>query len=592
VRHEQSGDALMIGQDYFDLRSRLGAALYALRGLVMEGAASLDHAAILENLVHSLKDPFVFVVTGEVNAGKSTFLNALFGAEFSKTGFMPTTDKIMFFKHGESVRHNMVSDTLEEVFVPAEFLRDFHVVDTPGTNSVASGHQDITERFVPLADLVLFVFSAVNPWGASAWQFLEKIHHQWMRNVIFILQQCDLREPEEVSVILDYMKQLSRQRFGREFPIFPVSAKKAYLARSSGLDQERLLADSGFSHLEERISAIIAGGGARLAKIANTMRIAQQTLNSLREQNNTRVSHREQKSNALAAISASLEAQNARTLAKLADTVDVTEQDFQREAGQSLTQLRGHLTARAALGSAWKERRSADALEKDLAARVRTASQPHWDRAAAILEDDIGNAAGLMGARLAETVKAQLSDDPRPSSSYWQAQKRRFLSRITGVVQRCSETFSTEESLPGVLARSRRLAWWQIVTLVLAVVGAGFCAESKNWIAGAIVLGLGVLLWPVLWIINGRQLRQYVRDLETKCAAAERELREKLTTLMQEETRSLYGELSKILQPLQEKLGEQQRRHDGLTTQINDLTRTFSELEAKLGSMGSADAPS
>jgi GTPase SAR1 family protein len=581
----------MIGQDYFDLRSRLGAALYALRGLVMEGAASLDHAAILENLVHSLKDPFVFVVTGEVNAGKSTFLNALFGAEFSKTGFMPTTDKILFFKHGESVRHNPVSNTLEEVFVPAEFLRDFHVVDTPGTNSVASGHQDITGRFVPLADLVLFVFSAVNPWGASAWQFLEKIHHQWMRNVVFILQQCDLREPEEVSVILGYMKQLSRQRFGREFPIFPVSAKKAYLARSSGLDHERLLTESGFSHLEERISAIIAGGSARLAKIANTMRIAQRTLTSLREQNGVRVSHREQKSEALGTISSSLELQTGRTLAKLSDTVDVTVQDFQREAAQSLTQLRGQLTPRAALGSAWKERRSADALEKDLAARVRTASQPHWERAAAILEDDIGNAAGLMSARLVETVKAQLSDDPRPDSSYWHAQKRRFLSRITGVVQRTAETLSTEESLPSVLARSRKLAWWQIVTLVAAMVGAGFCAEAKNWIAGGIVLGAGLLLSPIFWIINGRHLRQYGKDLEAKCSAAKGELREKLTTLMQEETGSLYGELAKVLQPLQEKLGEQQRRHDGLTSQINDLTRTFAELEAKLSSMGAADAP-
>jgi hypothetical protein len=579
----------MIGEDYFQLRSRLGAALYALRGLVMEGAASLDHAAILENLVHSLKDPFVFVVTGEVNAGKSTFLNALFGAEFSKTGFMPTTDKILFFKHGDSVRHNVVNETLEEVYVPAEFLRDFHVVDTPGTNSVATGHQDITERFVPLADLVLFVFSAVNPWGASAWQFLEKIHHQWMRNVIFILQQCDLREPEEISVILGYMRQLSRQRFGHEFPIFPVSAKKAYLARSSGLDQEKLLADSGFADLEQRISAIIAGGGPRLAKIANTLRIAQQMLGSLREQNALRVSHREQKSDALDAIASGLEAQSDRTLGKLADTVDVTVQEFQRETALSLAQLQSQLTALAALRSAWRERRSADALEKDLAARVRSTSQPHWERAAAALEDDIGNAAGLMSARLAETVKAQLRDDPRPDSAFWQAQKRRFLSRITGLVQRAAESLHTEETLPAMLAHSRKLAWWQIMALVVAIVAGGFCAEAKNWTAMGVVFGLGVLLAPILWFISMRDLRRYAKELEIKCAAASEELRGKFSTLVQEETKSLYAELMKVLQPLQEKLGEQQRRHDGLASQINDLTRTFSELEAQMSSMGSAE---
>ena len=75
-----------------------------------------------------------------------------------------------------------------------------------------------------MADLVIFVFSAMNPWGASAWQFFEKVHSFWMRNVIFVLQQCDLREPEEIQTITAYMNQLSRQRFNREFPTFAVSA--------------------------------------------------------------------------------------------------------------------------------------------------------------------------------------------------------------------------------------------------------------------------------------------------------------------------------------------------------------------------------
>jgi hypothetical protein len=580
----------MIGEDYFQLRSRLGAALYALRGLVMEGAASLDQAAILENLVHSLKDPFVFVVTGEVNAGKSTFLNALFGAEFSPTGFMPTTDKILFFKHGESVRHNPVNDTLEEVFVPAEFLRDFHVVDTPGTNSVASGHQDITERFVPLADLVLFVFSAVNPWGASAWQFLEKIHHQWMRNVIFILQQCDLREPEEISVIVGYMKQLSRQRFGREFSIYPVSAKKAYLARSSGLDQERLLTESGFTNLERSISSMIAGGGARLAKISNTLRIAQQMLDSLREQNRSRVLHRQEKSDALDTISSGLDGQQERTLAKLADTVEVTVQDFERETAVAVTRLREQLTPGTALRSAFRERRHVEAVEKELVTRVRSTGQPHWERAGAVLEDDIGNAAGLMSARLAETVKAQLSDDPRPDSAFWQAQRRRFLSRITTAVQRAAQSAGVEETISGVLARSRRLGWWQIVVLIVAILGAGFCAEAKNWTLTGIVLGLGVLLVPLLWFASGRILKAYCADVERKCVQAKEDLRAALSTLMQEETQGLYVALRKVLAPLEEKLGEQQRRHDGLSTRINDLTQTFAELEAKTGSLRSSES--
>ena len=38
--------------------------------------------SLLKNLMANLEDPFLFVVVGEVNAGKSTLLNALFGEDF------------------------------------------------------------------------------------------------------------------------------------------------------------------------------------------------------------------------------------------------------------------------------------------------------------------------------------------------------------------------------------------------------------------------------------------------------------------------------------------------------------------------------
>ncbi|MDZ4287753.1 MAG: dynamin family protein, partial [Prosthecobacter sp.] len=90
----------MIGDAYFDLRSRLSTQLHALAEVIRDLGGDTQAIAILENLIASLKEPFVFVVVGEVNVGKSTFLNALFGQDFSRTGIMPTTDKILFFKHG------------------------------------------------------------------------------------------------------------------------------------------------------------------------------------------------------------------------------------------------------------------------------------------------------------------------------------------------------------------------------------------------------------------------------------------------------------------------------------------------------------
>src|SRR5688572_106898 len=143
----------MIGDDYFELRSQLGAQLHVLASIIRDLRGDTESIAIIENLIASLKEPFVFVVVGEVNVGKSTFLNALFGQDFSRTGVMPTTDKILFFKHGPEQLTVPITPTLDEVHVPADFLRDFHIVDTPGTNSIENEHQQITERFVPIADL-------------------------------------------------------------------------------------------------------------------------------------------------------------------------------------------------------------------------------------------------------------------------------------------------------------------------------------------------------------------------------------------------------------------------------------------------------
>ena len=134
------------------------------------------------------------MVAGEVKAGKSSLLNALFGKDFCRVDVLPATDRINVFKYGEEARDVAITPSLVERYQPVSFLRDFNIVDTPGTNTIVADHQTITEQFVPQADLIIFVFSVVNPWGASAWQFLDLLQKRWLKNVIFVLQQADLRE--------------------------------------------------------------------------------------------------------------------------------------------------------------------------------------------------------------------------------------------------------------------------------------------------------------------------------------------------------------------------------------------------------------
>src|SRR4051794_20362083 len=191
----------MIADNYLQVRTELETALGKLLRLATEMRRDPATLNTLQALLTDIREPLLFVVVGEVKAGKSSLINALFGQELAKVDVLPVTDRVCIFRHGPDEKQVDVSPRLTERFLPIEFLRDFNIVDTPGTNTMVAEHQTITENFIPRADLILFVFSVVNPWSQSAWDFLKFVKEKWLKRVVFVLQQADLRDPTEVQVI-------------------------------------------------------------------------------------------------------------------------------------------------------------------------------------------------------------------------------------------------------------------------------------------------------------------------------------------------------------------------------------------------------
>src|SRR5882762_9342624 len=104
----------MVVEKYLELRTRLGLTLGSLVALAQQIGAPDDTLRHLQNLVTNLNEPFLFVVVGEVKAGKSSLLNALFGRDFCKVDVLPATDKVYAFKYGEEERTVHISDRLAE----------------------------------------------------------------------------------------------------------------------------------------------------------------------------------------------------------------------------------------------------------------------------------------------------------------------------------------------------------------------------------------------------------------------------------------------------------------------------------------------
>jgi ABC-type nitrate/sulfonate/bicarbonate transport system ATPase subunit len=568
----------MIGQEYFELRSRLGADLYTLSGLLRQMHGSADQVQILDNLMASLNDPFVFVVVGEVNVGKSTFLNALFGSDFSRTGVMPTTDKIYFFKHGPEVQTTPIGPHVDEVRVPCDFLRDFHIVDTPGTNSIENEHQQITERFVPMADLVIFTFSAMNPWGASAWQFLDRVHRQWMRNVVFVLQQCDLRTPEEIQVITDYMRQLSRQRFGQDFPLFPVSAKKAYLARSSGVDPERLLADSGFHELEAYISSTVTESATRLTKVSSALKIARTILHDLIDRAEEDAKRVVVVSKLLDEMQAERDVQVSRTKMKFAPALDASDRDFRDAAVRVIGLTQDSFSLRRAFGAVKEDLRLPKNLDHKLYQDLLSSAGERWQQVAVILQDDFRRFEEYVAKHWqgALGLDELLHDSDGDHAS--DAARQRFIAKVESTLRRFVLGLQINEVLEPGLISSRAQARRLPAVLGGAAAVALLIGWLLGWQAGCIAAAAVLLLGLGLLLSLRMTLQGTLRQLAGQFDSARSQLKAMLEQQTAEDADSAFAIFSRIIIPERSALNERDEAFRQQLAKLFPLRDSFDQL--------------
>jgi small GTP-binding protein len=209
-----------------------------------------DDARQLAEIVEAIDELFLLVIVGEFNSGKSSFINALFGEKSRVEGPIPVDDRITIMKYGEEREERTIAAFVAESRAPVEFLRDIAIVDTPGTNSVVRQHQEITERFVPRADLVLFLTSIDRPLTESELQFLTFIR-RWGKKIVFVVNKIDTKEPDEIDQVVAYVDEKVRELLGFRPTIFPVSARLALSAKlgSSPRDWTR----SRFEPLEDYV---------------------------------------------------------------------------------------------------------------------------------------------------------------------------------------------------------------------------------------------------------------------------------------------------------------------------------------------------
>ena len=259
------------------------------------GARSLG-AHVGADLVKKLEaDRFHLVVVGEFNHGKSTFVNALLGANVLPVGVTPTTAVIhhleysaepradvvfasekrtplpfeqvrMFSVGGARAPHHSVGEAPPvpapaaadevkylEVGYPAELLRDRIVlVDTPGVNDLSLQRADITYSYIPRSDAVLFLLDAGQPLKESERVFLQdKLLGQSRDKIVFVVTKRDIWDESEQKEAIGYIRT-ELGKLVKSPVLFTVSAEQALEGKREGSGMPELLAHLTRFLAEER----------------------------------------------------------------------------------------------------------------------------------------------------------------------------------------------------------------------------------------------------------------------------------------------------------------------------------------------------
>ncbi len=482
----------MFGERYFATRERLGEVMRGVAALATQTGTALTEPLPLDEIDRGLGSPFLFVVCGEVNAGKSTLINGLFGRDLCRTNILPETDRVLWYQFGERAADVVVTPMLEERHRPIGFLRDFNLIDTPGTNSIVKGHQEITLKFLPTADLILFVFPVTNPWGAATWNFISELTPECLQRVVFIIQQADQREANDLKVILGHIKDLSMKRTGLVPPVFPVSGKLAYEAKRATPFSAKALAASGFAELEQFISRKVCESPDRKAALDGWRGQAANALRSVEDQIEKQTVTLNVQGRFLDTIEREIDDIRERFVQRLPRHLVEVAEVFESEAIWAAKKLRGKLGVIPSIFRLFAGDRTGPAMESMFIERLQATVEAVAEKDGIEVVEVCRSHWNELCVRVQEAMAVDLGE-AAPLDATLATAKTRFVQRLGRAARQGIGNLKVRNQLEKDLRRRNiALKSFSFMTLLLTTAGATCGALGVPW-APWILCGLALL---------------------------------------------------------------------------------------------------
>ncbi len=227
-------------QNLYDGLRRLGDRLLVDPGQVK---------TVLDRARHKAR----ILVVGEFNTGESSLVNSALGEPLLPTGITPTTSLVTILDNGPfkvTIKpmgskdpldiepgkpgtpgygipdgsfdwagfKNLLTDPknidqIEQVRITHPIVPPtLTIIDTPGINDIAKSRAEIVYGLIPLADIVVFVISALKPFSESERVFLEeKLLANDLKKIVFVVNRIDEVEPaERAELLADIAQNLAK----------------------------------------------------------------------------------------------------------------------------------------------------------------------------------------------------------------------------------------------------------------------------------------------------------------------------------------------------------------------------------------------
>lgn len=246
---------------------------------------ALESTAKVGELAVERSRPVRVAIVGEFNAGKSTFINAVMGADVAPTGILPTTATLHHLRYAPDpfariqfhadanvdVKERIVPSTelraaLEavdvndvkrvEILMPIASLTRVEILDTPGFNAPDLRHTEAARSAFEEADAAIWLLDAGQPLKQSERRVLEETKAARLP-VQILVNKADRLGPDDLArVMKNVAESLDEAGIKSWAETIPLSAR---LALSGKLGDADALAKSGWEAVQKLLDEQIVG---------------------------------------------------------------------------------------------------------------------------------------------------------------------------------------------------------------------------------------------------------------------------------------------------------------------------------------------